>query len=81
MSYAPPPSPPHLLGDREEMQSDLPRVVEVLHDLLRELVLVLDLEQLLGRQLLLGVVVERLENLVENLGVESSHGAPCWTVR
>ena len=58
------------------MQSDLPRVVEVLHDLLREHVGVLDLEQLLRREILLGVVVERLEDLVEDLGVESSHEGP-----
>ncbi len=66
-----------LLGDRQEVEPDLPRVVEVLHDLLGELVAELDLEQPRRREVLLRVLPERRQDLVEHLGVESRHGAPC----
>ena len=65
-----------LLRDDQQVEADLLRVVEVLHDLLGKLVPELDLQQLRRREVLLRVLPERRQDLVEHLGVESRHGAP-----
>ena len=73
----PPAEAAELLRDRQQVEADLPRVVQVLHDLLGKLVPELDLQQLRRREVLLRVLPERRQDLVEHLGVESRHGAPC----
>ncbi len=73
----PPAEAAELLRDGQEVEADLPRVVEVLHDLLGEVVAELDLQQLRDREVLLRVLPERREDLVQHLGVESRHEAPC----
>ncbi len=71
--------PAQLLGDREQVQADLLRVVQVLHHLLGELVPELDLQELRGREVLLRVLAKRGEDLVEHLGVELRHAVPRLT--
>ena len=72
----PPAEAAELLRDGQQVQADLPRVVEVLHDLLGEVVAELDLQELGDGEVLLRVLLERRQDLVQHLGVESRHEAP-----
>ena len=73
----PPAESAELLRDGQQVQADLPRVVEVLHDLLGEVVAELDLQEPGDGEVLLRVLLERRQYLVQHLGVESRHEAPC----
>ena len=77
----PPAEAAELLRDGQQVEADLPRVVEVLHDLLGEVVAELDLQELGDREVLLRVLLERRQDLVQHLGVESRHEAPCVLFR
>ena len=62
MSYAPPPSPPNVFGDEDQVQTEMPGVVEFFQDLARKLVVVIQFEQEFFGELFVRVLLKRRQN-------------------
>ncbi|MCG3141405.1 MAG: hypothetical protein HDKAJFGB_02686 [Anaerolineae bacterium] len=65
-----------LFGNKNEMQTEMLWIVQFLENLGRELVVVVELNEIFGRQFIVRVFFERIENHLARFMIKTGHGVP-----